>query len=245
MEDFAVRLERLRREARREWRRRVKQLQGAAPRTRLADWQALGAVALFAALKIAVIVTLPFALLVRGAVFFHEYGRVPTWVALAAAALLTAGIVTVYGAWLSHRLTGRPRAALIGKWVALPLVVFYCGFALLYLARVNAKADDVRAYYTGVHPLLRLALSTLILADRDVVVTDLGREPGDYARMGLPPNDRTRHYRQPDGWIHAVDLRTAGRGAVKNWSMQLYFWMMGFETRRHVGTADHLHVELR
>ena len=240
-----MRLERLRREARREWRRRVKQLQGVAPRKRLADWQALGAMVLLAILKIAVIVALPFALLVRGAVFFHEYGRVPTWMALAAAALLTAGIVTAYGAWLSHRLTGRPRAVLIGKWVALPLVVFYCGFALLYVARVNAKADEVRGYYTAVHPLLRLALSTLILADRHVVITDLGRQPADYARMGMPVNERTRHYRQPDGWIHAVDLRTAGRGAVKNRGMQLYFWLMGFGTRRHVGTADHLHVELR
>jgi len=26
--------------------------------------------------------------------------------------------------------------------------------------------------------------------------------------------------------------------------MQLYFHLMGFRTLRHVGTADHLHVEL-
>jgi hypothetical protein len=26
--------------------------------------------------------------------------------------------------------------------------------------------------------------------------------------------------------------------------VQLYFWSMGFSTLRHVGTADHLHVEL-
>jgi len=26
--------------------------------------------------------------------------------------------------------------------------------------------------------------------------------------------------------------------------VQLYFWSMGFDTKRHVGTADHLHVEL-
>jgi hypothetical protein len=42
-----------------------------------------------------------------------------------------------------------------------------------------------------------------------------------------------------------VDLRTAGQGAVKNRLVQLYFWMMGFRTLRHVGTADHLHVQLR
>jgi hypothetical protein len=26
--------------------------------------------------------------------------------------------------------------------------------------------------------------------------------------------------------------------------VQAYFWVMGFDTVRHVGTADHLHVEL-
>ena len=132
----------------------------------------------------------------------------------------------------------------VAKWVALPLVVFYCGDSLLYLASVNAKSEPVRAYYRSVHPLLRLALSTAILADRDILITDTGRLPEDYSRMGLPVNNRTRHYMQADGWIHAVDLRTTGRGVIKNRSLQLYFWLMGFETRRHVGTADHLHVEL-
>jgi len=31
---------------------------------------------------------------------------------------------------------------------------------------------------------------------------------------------------------------------VKNRLVQLYFWCLGFGTLRHVGTADHLHVEL-
>jgi len=31
---------------------------------------------------------------------------------------------------------------------------------------------------------------------------------------------------------------------VKNRLVQLYFVAMGFDTLRHVGTADHLHVEL-
>jgi hypothetical protein len=91
---------------------------------------------------------------------------------------------------------------------------------------------------------MRLALSTLILIDRDILITDMGRVPEDYTTMGLPTNTRTRHYQQPDGWVHAVDLRTSGRGWVKNRGVQLYFWAMGFDTRRHVGTADHLHVEL-
>ena len=132
----------------------------------------------------------------------------------------------------------------LAKWVALPLVVFYCGYSLLYLASVHAKSAPVRAYYTSVHPLLRLALSTAILVDRDILITDSGRQPDAYGRMGLPEMSHSRHYRGADGWVRAVDLRTAGRGTLKNWSVQLYFWSMGFDTKRHVGTTDHLHVEL-
>src|SRR5439155_146962 len=116
------------------------------------------------------------------------------------------------------------------------------------MARIGGRgaprvAQD-RAYSRSVHPLLRLALSTAILVDRDILITDTGRLPDDYARMGLLTNTRSRHYKQADGWIHAVDLRTTGRGVIKNRGVQFYFWLMGFDARRHVGTADHLHVEL-
>jgi len=240
MDGIALKLARLKREARREWRRKWKQKAPASP----AEWRALAGDAVRGVLKVALIIGLPFAVLVRGAVFIHEHGRAPVWMALLVAALLTAAVVTAYAVWVSHKFTGRRRVLPLAKWVALPLVVFYCGYSLLYLARVNAKSAPVRAYYTSLHPLLRLALSTLILADRDMLITDSGRQPEDYGRMGLPANSRTRHYRQKDGWVHAVDLRTSGRGELKNRSVQLYFWLMGFETRRHVGTADHLHIEL-
>src|SRR6266581_1367204 len=183
MDSVAVRLERLKREAQKEWRRKWRQkLRKAAP-ANAAEWRALAVEVLSAIAKIALI-------------------------------------------------------------MALPLVVFYCSYSLLYLASVNAKSAPVRAYYRSVHPLLRLALSTLILVDRDMLITDTGRAPDDYGRMGLPTNSRSRHLKQADGWIHAVDLRTTGRGFIKNRGVQFYFWLMGFDTRRHVGTADHLHVEL-
>jgi hypothetical protein len=72
----------------------------------------------------------------------------------------------------------------------------------------------------------------------------MARTPADYGRMGLPVNDRTKHYVQSDGWVHAVDIRTRERNELENRSIQLYFWLMGFSTLRHVGTADHLHVQL-
>jgi hypothetical protein len=246
MDGIALKLARLKREAEREWRRKWRQ---SAPAT-AAEWRALVGEMALGALKVALIIALPFAVLVRGSVFILQHGRTSVWMALVVGAFLTAVVITAYAVWLARRFTrmggrgGRELVLPIAKWVALPLVLFYCGYSLVYLASVHAKTAPVRAYYTSLHPLLRLGLSTLILVDRDILITDAGRLPEDYTRMGLPTNPRTRHYRQADGWVHAVDLRTAGRGELKNRSVQLYFWLMGFDTRRHVGTADHLHVEL-
>ena len=250
MDGIAVKLERLKREAQREWKRKWRQKLREATPSNAAEWRALGWLVLGAVLKVAAIITLPFAVLVRGAVFIYQHGRTPVWVALFVAAFLAATVVTGYAVWLARRFTtkagkgGRDLIIPVAKWVALPLVVFYCSYSLLYVASVNAKSAPVRAYYRALHPLLRISLSTLMLVDRDMLITDTGRAPEDYTRMGLPTNTRTRHYRQADGWIHAVDLRTSGRGAIKNRGVQFYFWLMGFDTRRHVGTADHLHVEL-
>lgn len=246
MDGIALKLARLKREARREWQRKWRQ---TAPATS-AEWRALAVDAARGLLKVAAIIVLPFAVLVRGSVFIYEHGQTPVWVALLVAAFLTGGVITGYAVWVARSFTsrgGRGGRALVmplAKWVALPLVVFYCSYSLLYLASVNAKSQPVRAYYTSLHPLLRIALSTLVLVDRDMLITDAGRLPEDYRRMGLPANSRTRHYKQADGWVHAVDLRTSGRGEIKNRGVQFYFWLMGFDTRRHVGTADHLHVEL-
>jgi hypothetical protein len=204
-------------------------------------WMGRGARLVAAAL---LLLALPFFLLVRGSVWLYEWRRYPAWLALALAATATLVLVTAYGAWLTHRLTGRARFSVIARWVALPLVVGYTGHALLYLSRTHAKAEAVRAEYRATHPLLRLALSTLFLTNEDLVITDLRRVPSEYASMGLPVNAASLHYRQADGWVHAVDLRTADRGAIGNWLLARYFELMGFRTLRHVGTADHLHVEL-
>jgi hypothetical protein len=128
--------------------------------------------------------------------------------------------------------------------VALPLVLFYCGYALLHLASVNAKSEEVRSYYTSLHPLLRISVSTFTLLDGDLVITDLARTPEDYVTMGLPVYEASLHFRQEDGYVHAMDLRTLDRAAWRNWLMQGYFLLMGMRTLRHVGTADHLHVSL-
>jgi hypothetical protein len=187
---------------------------------------------------------LPFLVLVKVAVFLYGREGYSALLALAGGTACTAAVVTAYAAVVWHRFTGRVRLALVARRFALPLVVAYCGYALIYLSSANAKSERVRAYYASLHPLLRVALSTLILADRDLVITDLARGPDDYAAMGLVPNDGSLHYVQRDGYAHAADLRTAGRSELKNVLVRVYFWGMGFTTLRHVGSGDHLHVEL-
>src|SRR5258705_9221967 len=247
---IAVKLERLKREAQKEWKRKWRKKVRQPPPANAAEWRALGGAILGAVLKIALIIALPFLVLVRGSVFFYEHGGTPVRLSVLTAAILTGGVITAYAVWIAKKLMrrgvrgGRALVIPVAKWVALPLVVFYCGYSLLYLASVNAKSEPVRAYYRSVHPLLRLALSTAILADHDILITDAGRVAEDYGKMGLPANSRTRHFKQKDGYVHAVDLRTTHRGVIKTRGVQFYFWLMGFDTKRHVGTADHLHVEL-
>jgi hypothetical protein len=201
-------------------------------------------IALWVGLKTVAVVVLPFFVLIRLGVLFYQRFDVPTWPALAGSAALTAILLTFYGAKISKLLTGKRRFGLIAKRLALPIIVFYCGYGLLFLSSVNAKSETVRDYYSSVHPLLRLSLSTAILADREIVVTDAKREPEDYARMGLPLLENSLHFRQDGGYVHAVDLRTIGRAEWKNALLVGYFRVMGFRTLRHVGTADHLHVSL-
>ena len=241
--DAAAKLRALRKQVARETRTATR----AGSRTAGADESRAGrwtrdTLALLA--KIAGFVALPFVVLVGGAVWLYRVHAIPTWLALGLSGTLAAGLLTMYGARISHRLTGEARIRFVFTRLALPLIVFYCGYTLLYLSSVNAKTTEVREYYTTVHPLLRVALSTAILFDRDIVVTDTRREPSDYARMGLPARDNSLHFAQSSGYVHAVDLRTIGRAEWKNRVIAAYFRLMGFRTLRHVGTADHLHVSL-
>jgi multisubunit Na+/H+ antiporter MnhB subunit len=214
------------------------------PRRKSGRWSTSAKHGLLAIVKLIAIVALPFIAYVRASVFFYEHGA-PTWGAIAGGVLLTLSLVALYASRLVSQLKGRARVRQLARWIAVPVAAAWCLSALFYLARVNAKSDEVHGYFLSVHPILRVALSTVILVDADLVITDMARVPVDYARMGLQVNDRTMHYMQRDGWVHAVDLRTHGRSEIANRAVQLYFWGMGFSTLRHVGTADHLHVQLR
>jgi hypothetical protein len=187
---------------------------------------------------------LPFYALVRTSVYLqHTYG-ISGWLALGVGALATVLLLLLYLVALSLRLGRKGRVPRSARRVTGLLVASYCLYALIYLSGANAKTEEIRATYTALHPVLRVAVSTLLLADREGVLTDTGRTVEDYERWGLPVNEASLHLPQADGYVYAVDVRTVGRAEWQNRWVGIYFRLMGFETLRHVGTADHLHVNL-
>ena len=185
----------------------------------------------------------PFILLVRGGVFaYQQWG--PGGMALAGR------LDSCHRAALGVLRVGRKSAPGAGKWlrkftirVAALAAAAFVLYSLLVIAGGNVKSEEVRAEYSGLHPLLRMAVSVFVLAD--AVITDADRTPEFYARAGLPANESSLHFRQDDGFVHALDLRTINRPEWRNLTAELAFRAMGFHTLRHVGTADHLHVSLR
>jgi hypothetical protein len=194
------------------------------------------------ALKLLAIATLP-AVFVRAAVELYTSGS-STIGSIAGAAGVVLVALTLLVAAISHRLTGRAPFWSLMRWVALPAVILWSGYSLFHLAQANAKTAGVKSTYTSLHPVLRLAVSSAIVADGDLVVTDARRTAADYRRMGLPVFERTMHYPQRDSWVHAIDVRTIGHSELRNVTLAWYFRAVGLRVVRHVGTADHLHVEL-
>ncbi len=202
----------------------------------------------------ALVLVLPFFVLLRSATWLYGSGRLGTWAALAVGAALTflllAGYVLGVRRWVRVRFA-RPAAA-TGPGVATKrllqgtaiLVLAYCAYGLVFLSAGNAKTEAVRTEYRSLHPMLRMAVGTLVLVDSDLLVTDAARDLDDYAAMGLPANEQSLHRVQADGYAHALDLRTAGRPGWVNFMVRAWFRATGFRTLRHVGTADHLHVSL-
>src|SRR3989442_12670164 len=107
MDGIAVGLERLKREAQKEWKRKWRQkLRQAAPSTP-AEWRALAGEVLLGFLKIALIIALPFAVLVRGSVFIYEHGTRSVWLAVLTAGILNGGVNMAYAVWIARKLMHR------------------------------------------------------------------------------------------------------------------------------------------
>jgi hypothetical protein len=187
---------------------------------------------------------LPFYLLVRGALLASAGFGWPAWLAVGFGVALAALAASGACFWALRRLDLELSFAVLATRAVLPLVVVFCAFSLFHLSGSNAKSPEVCEAYPSLHPVLRLAVGMLRVVDGRIVLTEIERGPKSYAAMRLARPKGSSHYRQADGTVHAIDLRTAGRGMLRNGLVQLYFDVLGFETLRHVGTADHLHVRL-
>jgi len=193
------------------------------------------------------VIVLPFLLLIRGSIFFHTNYNLGAWLSLGGGAVLTAIILFIYMTFIYRRFTKKfgdsdnlQRRSLF----ALALVGVYCAYGLFFISTGNMKNPNLKQEITEMHPILRMGVSTFILIDKKMIITDASRQPEDYKKMGLKKANNSLHYKQKDGYAYAIDLRTNGRDEFRNKMMTAYFEILGFNTLRHVGTADHLHVSL-
>lgn len=188
---------------------------------------------------------IPFLVLVRTSVFMYSAYHLNGWVALSVGVLVTIVLLLGYGLFFSYRYG---KQIWLHKYIVRGtalLVLAYTLYGSMYYSSLNTKTGEIQSYYRSLHPIMRVALTTITLADSDLLVTDIQRDPEDYAAMGLPENQQSLHYPQSDGYVHAVDLRTIGRAEWKNMLTRLALNLVGLKSIRHVGTADHLHVYLR
>ncbi len=198
-------------------------------------------------LYLILLLTLPFILFIRLSVFAYINYEIGGWVALAVGGVATTLLMAVYFSVMYSKITGK-----IGTWMAMKRRAYAAGFvvfafsaySLFYISGKNVKHTEVRSEFRELHPILRLAVSTLIIVDRNLLITDANRYPEDYKKMGLKAKQHSLHYKQSDGYVHALDMRTLGRSSFVNTAVEWYFRLMGFNTLRHIGTADHLHVSL-
>jgi hypothetical protein len=191
---------------------------------------------------------LPFFLLLRGSVTLYELTQWNPYVCISISAVASMVALYFYLTWIAGHVVQKKKAVEKARRINLRLVLIavsgFCLYAILYLAAGNAKTKDVQGEYMTTHPLLRLGVSSFILFDRDLVVTDMARTHADYLEMGLQDKKKSLHYPQSDDYVHALDLRTNNRAEWRNQLLETYFQIMGYRTLRHGGTGDHLHVSV-
>lgn len=182
-------------------------------------------------------------LLVKGAMWLHLQEGWNSYLSLSAAtgiALILSSItISIYLAvFFKKAYFSRVIKTLSVGWIAVMIPL------MLFGGLVNSKNQAISGEFSSAHPILKMAVSTYSLFDRDVVMTDISRTPADYEQMGLTPKQYSKHFEQADGYVHAIDLRTIGRPEWQNRIAEYAFKFMGFKTLRHIGTADHLHISL-
>jgi len=202
---------------------------------------------LWGIIKFVLMLIFPFLFLIRFSVHLHIHEGLIPWACIAGGVLFTSLILFFYFTFFYGKFFGKnldTPSVMHRLIMALALVLLYCIHGLFYFSGSNMKDSELRKEIRQVHPILRLSLSTLIHVDKTLIITDGDRLPEDYKKMGLPSKAHSLHYKQANGYAHAIDLRTKGRSEMSNFFVKLYFKLMGFNTLRHGGTADHLHISL-
>ncbi len=198
--------------------------------------------------QLLVMVLMPFVILMKGTTWLYEVHQWPWWLGLLAMTAVNALLLLIYVAMIWDALIGpgkMSRRSIKGKFTLVVLLLAgFLGMSLFNLSGQHAKGEEVKKEYTSLHPLLRLSVGTLVLFNQTLLITDMNRVPEDYRKMGLKNKKRSLHYPQSDGFVHAMDLRTNGHSELRNTLLKTYFQLMGFQTLRHTGTGDHLHVSL-
>ncbi len=203
---------------------------------------------LFRLLQLFLLAVLPFVLLIRIAVWLHENYQAYAWASVFFAAVVTAALLLGYFLYVRNHFvkqTFQPKILQRNYGITLAIVLMYCANGIWSISAANVKEAAVKQEFKTLHPIVRLSISTLILLEKDLILTDAERKPEDYQQMGLASKNHSLHYTQSTGYAHAVDIRTKGHGWLRNKLIQGYFEMMGFNTLVHKGTAEHLHVSLK
>lgn len=199
-------------------------------------------------IKLILLIILPFVGLIRLAVYFHVHQNLLPWVCISLAALMTIILLFIYltffHAWVTNYATDTRYTVKRRFFISAFVVLLYVIHGIFYISGSNLKTEAIRKEVLKVHPILRLSVSTLMHLDKDLIITDATRQPEDYKKMGLKSINQSLHYKQSTGYAHAFDIRTKNRPEWKNQLVRAYFFVMGFRTLRHTGTADHLHISL-
>jgi len=192
------------------------------------------------------IIVFPFVVLIRTAVYLHVEEKLIPWACIGGGVIFTSILIFLYLTIFYGNFSKKSRPSFKTKFlVAFAIVAIYSAHGLFYISGDNFKSAELRSEIRKVHPILRLSVSTIAHLDKKLIITDGDRQPEDYAKMGLPSKKHSLHYKQSNGYAHAIDLRTNGRNEIRNFLVRTYFKLMGFQTLRHLGTADHLHISLK
>ncbi|MEL6628207.1 MAG: hypothetical protein AAFQ83_13865 [Bacteroidota bacterium] len=199
-------------------------------------------------IQLILMLVLPFFILIKGSTWLYQSYDWPWWGAVATMLLLDFLLLLIYVAMLYDWIRGPGKMSKgsikLKAIVVIGLMGLFIGYTVFNLSGANAKGEEVRKEYSTLHPLLRVAVGTMILFNQNILVTDMARGHQDYKKMGLKSKKHSLHYPQSDGFVHAMDLRTKGYSETRNELLGFYFKILGFNTLRHVGTADHLHISL-